>query len=281
MCLKARVGAFTTQNVSFPLSAVGKTADFQWLCAGSVLSDRVVLTAAHCVTPAMAEKRVVMVRLGEVNTLRGSGCEEDRYATFTTLHPDYSPASGSYFNDLALLLIDKPVLLHGHISSIDLPPRGLLLNNGVTVILGGWGQTEYDAPESVATVLKRAVRKVEPIERCRDALPPNAFDKHFPGGLKRPEVICVSAGKHQPICQGDSGGPVALPLPISCHKGDATDHRQCPQHMLVGIINSGVACGNKDFPSINLTILPHITWIRSTMEAMKQIYIFVQQKLKE
>ncbi|XP_022824767.1 trypsin II-P29-like [Spodoptera litura] len=80
-------------------------------CAGSLIGNRWVLTAASCISDA----RFIWVRYGVVDVIRPSLVTEN---SLTVIHPEYDAASGK--NNVALININREVLSTDNISPVSL-----------------------------------------------------------------------------------------------------------------------------------------------------------------
>lgn len=151
-------------------------------CTGTLISEDVVLTAAHCVGPDWAKKSVFLAK--NKNPIAVS-----RYIA----HENYSEhiPTNIAWNDIALLKLTKPV---------DLPYRPAMLPQssdslatGQVVLLAGFGQNT-PVPRSLGSSRNPTLRKIE-----QKILNPDYLQTEF--------LVNIKDGGS---CFGDSGGPAYI-----------------------------------------------------------------------
>lgn len=85
-------------------------------CGGSLIAPNVVMTVAHCVID-LPNVHDILVRMGEwdTQTIDEPFPHQDRSVVEVVIHENYR--RGSHFNDIALLILDKPVELTENVNS--------------------------------------------------------------------------------------------------------------------------------------------------------------------
>uniref|UniRef100_A0A182QK40 Peptidase S1 domain-containing protein n=1 Tax=Anopheles farauti TaxID=69004 RepID=A0A182QK40_9DIPT len=208
----------------------------RFICGGSLINDRYVLTAAHCVF----------------------GSDRSRFRVKFLMHDRTEPKEDSFerkvsyimtnwflnvlvfiTNDVALLKLSEPVPLGETIIPVCLPPEGNTYA-GQEGIVTGWGK------RGDGTFPVRLQEVHVPIlgnDDCHNQTQYFRFqinDRMMCAGI--PE-----GGKDS--CQGDSGGPL--------HVFDAHANR----FVIAGVVSWGFGCAQPRFPGIYARVNRFISWI--------------------
>lgn len=244
------IGGFNAQHGKWPWMVLfGRWTDARlddWFCGGTLITDRHVLTAAHCLRPEQAG--VVGARIGDHDLSTSFEVKhQQRNVSSIVQHPQYRGSQ----NDIALVQLQTPVQLTDAVRPICLPPAGAE-HDGKDVEMAGWGQLEFlgDTPDVLQEVPLR-VSDVTDCERAHRRVP--QFSTKFPGGFQGTKICALSRdGQPRDACPGDSGGPLMAASP------DGT-------YQLIGIVSTGVGCGNQEFPGIYTKVSAYIDWIQANL----------------
>ncbi|KAG1660146.1 Proclotting enzyme [Nymphon striatum] len=149
-------------------------------CGGSVINNRMVLTAAHCLN--IRDPSRYIVRLGD-HDLTGNN-DDASYQEFEVItlivHEDYT--IGFHDNDIAILKLEGDIIYTASIQSVCLPEDSVFKNiDGQIAKLTGWGHLNF------ASLIKCSLRV--------------SGEKFTCAGVDE-------GGKD--ACQGDSGGPLVI-----------------------------------------------------------------------
>merc|ERR1712055_604457 len=157
------VGGEQAQVNEWPWQAALMLGSNGPFCGGSLISDRYVLTAAHCTEGLRAND--LNVRLGEHKISSSSESQTvTRRVSKIINHENYQ--GGSEINDIALLQLSSPVEFRSEVWPVCLPPSTPSYANKVATVTG-WGTTSSGG--SVSDVLREVDVKVKGYSDCQSS----------------------------------------------------------------------------------------------------------------
>ena len=227
------VGGVEAKPGAFPYIVSLQADGFGHFCGGSLIADRWVLTAAHCV-----DGGVDSVLIGLHDRKNPSSAEKFTVANIY-VHPKSDMSTMEY--DVALLELSesssfKPVALNDAEISIS-------SSSPVLATTAGWGTTSSGS-SSLPSILRQVSVPLVSKADC------NAKDSY--NGDITDSMLCAgykTGGKDS--CQGDSGGPLVVT------QADGTP-------VLAGVVSWGEGCALKNKYGVYAKVSAALDWIKTT-----------------
>ncbi|KAL7013189.1 hypothetical protein ACKWTF_015245 [Chironomus riparius] len=195
------IGGTNIKPNSYPWIAALMTPKGQLFCGGTLVSNRKVVSAAHCIQnkgePQKLLPRSIIVLLGFYDLSIPIEVGRAPYAVQGIhIHPDWNPYTSSYDADIAVLMLNRDVTFNEFIQPICMTSTDQRIaekTEGAVVGNGKGGQANQF--ENIPKILKI------PIKTDRHCTKKDSIFKDLLTG----RTFCAGSGTGQGVCTGDSG----------------------------------------------------------------------------
>ncbi|RXN31069.1 complement factor D-like protein [Labeo rohita] len=203
------------------------------VCGGFLISDRFVMTAAHCMMKN--QKLTTVFGAHDLTKNEGSVCIEVKSYH---KHPDFNIST--FQNDIMLLRLEKEVKQNDNVKMISIPTQEGDIKPDSACSVAGWGRLSLKGKESKR--LMEADVKIIINTACM-----NKWKNYYSAS----QMMCVYGNGGR--CSGDSGGPLIC--------GDTA----------VGITSLGgpKVCNSHKRPKVYAKISAHLPWIHCIIGNVK------------
>ncbi|XP_043676081.1 uncharacterized protein LOC122632874 isoform X2 [Vespula pensylvanica] len=223
-------------------------AESVYVCGGTLISPRHIITAAHCVKTYAG--RDLRARLGEWDVNHDVEfypyIERDIVSVY--VHPEFY--AGTLYNDIAILKLDHPVDFdkNPHINPACLPNKRDDFN-GARCWTTGWGKDAFGEFGKYQNILKEVDVPIINNQVCESQMRRTRLGASF---SLHPGFICAGGEEGKDACKGDGGGPMV-----------------CERHgqwQLAGVVSWGIGCGQAGVPGVYSRVSFYLDWIRQVID---------------
>lgn len=244
----------SAQHAQFPWHGAlyrSSVTELRYLCGSTLISTRLILTAAHCVALEKSRRPIdadsLLIYLGKTNLKKWNGPEQDAKVERIHIHPDYNYER--FFADVALLRLKSDVKYDNFVRpaclwSFDEDYKVLINKIG---FVPGWG---YNERGLVSEELSFAQMPVVAHETCIWS------NRDFFSKVTSNTSYCAGFRNGTSVCNGDSGGGMVF--------------KQSNRWYLRGIVSVSAALQDKitcdpNHFAVFTDVAKFLRWIKSYM----------------
>jgi len=230
------VGGTTATAHSHPW-AVAVYYNSRFICGATIINERYVLCAAHCILGPSASSYKLKVG---AHKLASSGT----FVEVKSVKKHQSYNAGQMQNDISLFELKSPLdfTKNKNIAPVCLPSKNIDkkgANDGKMATVVGWGTTkEGGTPSDTLMQVQVPILSTKDCKQMYSQMSSMITDKQVCAGYQ-------NGGMDS--CQGDSGGSICLPV------GD--------KYYQLGVVSWGKGCAQPKSPGVYTRVSEQLDWI--------------------
>ncbi|XP_036265801.2 serine protease 27 isoform X4 [Pipistrellus kuhlii] len=213
-------------------------------CGGSLITDRWVLTAAHCFSNT-SQTSFYRVLLGARQLVKPGPHTIYSRVKRVESNPLYQGMASSA--DVALVELETPVTFTNYILPVCMPDTSVIFESGMECWATGWGSPSEQDRLPNPRILQKLAMPIIDTPKCN-----LLYSKDAEFGLQvktiKEDMLCAGfAEGKKDACKGDSGGPLVCLVD--------------QLWLQAGVISWGEGCARRNRPGVYIRVTSHYDWI--------------------